>query len=499
MILSPEEYSSASTHDLLAEAARGYVPLDRRFLQEILGRGESVLSDFTEFVKEPRDDDRMEMEQVLVELARHLRTPAALPFLAELARANEFSFPDELTWAFVDLGAAGIGMLIDLYEEGKGASDAAFALAGLGVRDPRIRELLIEHLRSDPIDAAIMLGLYADPETKSALEKALAEAGENSALRRELESALKQIDREDTSAPEPFDIFPLYPEEEFPHFAAFEDEELLGFVKSPVAAYRARAVNMLAFDGPQGKIAETIFELAQRDPDSHVRASAWESLEGVHEPVEIEQALRSKLADAAASSEERAAALVSLAHEARDDEKLHRLILEFYEDPGTRAQAVKAMWHSVDRRFEKEIAKAFDDPDLEVRRQAITAAGVFSMVPQLGRIERCFEDAELREAALYSYALAAPSVATPARMRKLFSKVEDLADGLTEEEAALVGKALDDRLEANEYDPIFLVGDAAEGEEEDELAENPPVTSKVGRNDPCPCGSGKKYKKCCGN
>jgi SWIM/SEC-C metal-binding protein len=26
-----------------------------------------------------------------------------------------------------------------------------------------------------------------------------------------------------------------------------------------------------------------------------------------------------------------------------------------------------------------------------------------------------------------------------------------------------------------------------------------PVTSdKISRNDPCPCGSGKKYKKCCG-
>ena len=24
------------------------------------------------------------------------------------------------------------------------------------------------------------------------------------------------------------------------------------------------------------------------------------------------------------------------------------------------------------------------------------------------------------------------------------------------------------------------------------------VSSKVGRNEPCPCGSGKKYKKCCG-
>jgi preprotein translocase subunit SecA len=28
-----------------------------------------------------------------------------------------------------------------------------------------------------------------------------------------------------------------------------------------------------------------------------------------------------------------------------------------------------------------------------------------------------------------------------------------------------------------------------------------PVLAKkqVGRNDPCPCGSGKKYKKCCGS
>lgn len=24
------------------------------------------------------------------------------------------------------------------------------------------------------------------------------------------------------------------------------------------------------------------------------------------------------------------------------------------------------------------------------------------------------------------------------------------------------------------------------------------ITTKIGRNDPCPCGSGRKYKKCCG-
>jgi SEC-C motif-containing protein len=29
-------------------------------------------------------------------------------------------------------------------------------------------------------------------------------------------------------------------------------------------------------------------------------------------------------------------------------------------------------------------------------------------------------------------------------------------------------------------------------------SDNKSNTSKVGRNDPCPCNSGKKYKKCCG-
>jgi len=38
-------------------------------------------------------------------------------------------------------------------------------------------------------------------------------------------------------------------------------------------------------------------------------------------------------------------------------------------------------------------------------------------------------------------------------------------------------------------------------EEEEPSSKPQPVSragEKVGRNDPCPCGSGKKYKKCCG-
>ncbi len=39
----------------------------------------------------------------------------------------------------------------------------------------------------------------------------------------------------------------------------------------------------------------------------------------------------------------------------------------------------------------------------------------------------------------------------------------------------------------------------AQDETEDELEEpmESPLRLKVGRNDPCPCGSGKKFKKCC--
>jgi len=38
----------------------------------------------------------------------------------------------------------------------------------------------------------------------------------------------------------------------------------------------------------------------------------------------------------------------------------------------------------------------------------------------------------------------------------------------------------------------------AENRETAEVKKTPKKVTKVGRNDPCPCGSGKKYKQCCG-
>jgi SWIM/SEC-C metal-binding protein len=54
---------------------------------------------------------------------------------------------------------------------------------------------------------------------------------------------------------------------------------------------------------------------------------------------------------------------------------------------------------------------------------------------------------------------------------------------------------------------VQFVIELAPGKPEDitdiERAISPPTpatsTPKAGRNDPCPCGSGKKFKKCCGS
>jgi len=41
-------------------------------------------------------------------------------------------------------------------------------------------------------------------------------------------------------------------------------------------------------------------------------------------------------------------------------------------------------------------------------------------------------------------------------------------------------------------------GRAAQPAQGKPVKPEPVSVDKVGRNEPCPCGSGKKYKKCCG-
>ena len=90
MILSPERYADASVHELLVEAERGYVPLDQRLVRTLVERGDAIFPDFVRFLKEPHEDPRVDADDLTIDVARQLRTPAALPFLAESARVYEF-------------------------------------------------------------------------------------------------------------------------------------------------------------------------------------------------------------------------------------------------------------------------------------------------------------------------------------------------------------------------------------------------------------------------
>jgi preprotein translocase subunit SecA len=93
-------------------------------------------------------------------------------------------------------------------------------------------------------------------------------------------------------------------------------------------------------------------------------------------------------------------------------------------------------------------------------------------------------------------------------MKGLLRKIDEAAGGLSEYEEELVKAALDERLALHGLDPVF--GESEEDEkpehvhgpdcahDHETVAPAPIVTAKVGRNDPCPCGSGKKYKKCHG-
>ncbi|MGF6989236.1 uncharacterized protein YecA (UPF0149 family) [Lachnospiraceae bacterium PM6-15] len=52
--------------------------------------------------------------------------------------------------------------------------------------------------------------------------------------------------------------------------------------------------------------------------------------------------------------------------------------------------------------------------------------------------------------------------------------------------------------ELPQWEPIFSEEERVALYKEQKLSTTIRKEKKIGRNDPCPCGSGKKYKKCCG-
>jgi len=502
-ILDPAHLGDVPVRTLLESAAAGYTGVDHRFLHAIVDRPEISIPELVRFASEDHTDDAVNLEPTLLDIFRHLRTPAAIPFLIGLARRDAPDLSDEVVEFLVQVGAAALDPLLALLEEfekeGKDAGDVPFVLSQLRVRDPRILAALTRRLESGNEDAALFLHMYGDPAAVPALKAAAERLPEGDVDRAIIKSYIEELSSGvefPEEQEEPFDIWSLYPKSDWPPFQILDNAARLAMFASSSAELRGAIAQFHRGPNFSEEATPRLLELAKNDPDMQVRGECWESLEVIVDSPEIRRAMLSVLADSAASVEEKGGAVVALAMQA-DNAAVFNVIENLYSDPRGRAKALKAMGRSFDRRFAAYPPRHLDDPDSEIKRQAIWAVGYLNLSSEAPRLKAFFVDDELRSDALFAYALAVPGETSRGRIRSLMSKIYEAAGGFRPDEEALVEIALDQRLVLHGKKPVFSEDDSTD-DEDDDREEAPVVAAKPGRNDPCPCGSGKKYKKCCG-
>ena len=509
-MMIPEQYGTHTPLELLEAAASGKVGFDRRLARALVEAGERTVEDVLRFDAESSEACRVDLRGPLLAVLRIIGSPRALPFyLKQLRTAAELDeeLPEDAEAAVRALGGEAIEPLLKLYEElgEEAGGEIAYLLVTLGHRDPRILELLEARMAFDPLDALLLMQIYRDPAARPIVERFLADMEvsgiSDSLLKEEGEETLKRLSEPPEEFPAMGDPWDAFPETAPPVFSVLDPDEREEFLESPLEEHRVEAAQSYFNRRLSARVESKLLSMARSDPSVRVRATCWEVLGSGTESAEVVAELKRRLADEGAPVEERCGAMAGLASEAGDEDVLP-FVMRFAADPATRPKAVETMWRSAHRGFRDLIPAFLDDPNREVRRNAILAVGYLGMTPYLDRLRRFLSDDELREDALYAYALAMPGETTPGRVRGMYRKIDEVAGGLSAVEDAVVKAALDYRLKREGHAPQF--GVEAEEEEPEAWAEgaegahSPAAASKVGRNEPCPCGSGKKYKKCCG-
>lgn len=504
MLILPEQYDQTPALRLLEEAERGRIGFDQRLIRSLLARPDETLDALEQFLARPAGEDAVaDLTDQIFDLYRALRSPRALPFYLDLLKGAAQGVPDELVEAFHELGEAAVDPLLRAHDEAPEDErpDIVFVLASLGVPHPRIRELVRQALANDPYEGALCASLCRDPELLPDLRAALdALPGDGSRRheRKALEEAIESLERPSPpEEPEPFDIFALYPEHAAPLFDYLPHADVLEFLDHPDAALRARAARSFADEELDEASRRRLLQAARQDSDARVRGEALRGLSGCASDPEVFALLNEVLRDRSRPPEEWTGALVALAEPDAGNE-LRRAAEEAWERPETRAAALEAMWRLRDRRYLKQIAAGLKSDDPAVAREAIRAVGALPAEELALELVPFFQNDELREDALFSYALAVRHETTPKSVRRLFDRIAERAGGLSDHEEEVVASALDMRLERAGFRPVFFPEDEEERDEEALARPAPARRQKVGRNDPCPCGSGKKFKKCCG-
>jgi len=452
VVITPDEYGSTDAYDLLVAASDFRIAFDRRLVRALLSDPERTMPGILRYALEIEPDDCM-IDEDLIRIFRAMPDPLpALPFLIAEMRAYPDEVTEDLSAVLARIGKPAVQPLLDLHDTiEEGADDLLFELACLGIPDSRI----LDRIRAAPEeDQPLLLQMYeehfqAEPETGPEAD--------------------------------PYDIYADYEETVEPDLEELPDGDLAKFLDSSYEPHRVSALRAKQYREHDVEERRRILAMAKRDPSLAVRCVAWEALRDDIADLAVQQAFRKAVTDRELSAVELASVALGAAYMYYDVPAIGPLIRAAYTDMALRPKALEAMWRSADYSFAPQVMESLDEllPD-EVRRHAIEAAGMLMIERALPEIEAALLDERFREQALHAWIMAAPGKTTPAGLDDLRDRVEDLANGLSEEEEAIVNTACEMRLSIlGKPEPVV-------------------TTSKVGRNEPCPCGSGKKYKKCCG-
>lgn len=456
MPIPSDQYGQHSAYELLTEAARGHVPTDQRLLHRLLDNAAETLPDIIRFANEDRSKDRVDLSVDLMRIFAAQPTAEAVPFLIGEFRRFPEEIPDEMSEALARIGAPALEGLLELFDEGIAFDEVPFHLVTLGVRDPRIQEAIDEIRSKEEEEGAYLQEVY---------------------------------DEYVGQTPEPYDIFKEYPETDIPDLDLLPLSEREEFLSHDSPDLRALALDYLLGTNLEPAEVNRILKVAQTDSDDKVRGLAWEALRESTDEERIKESMLARLDNPNTPAIERAGLCIGLAYNL-DDPIVRPYLDAAYEEEQTRAKAIEAMARSFDRGFAPIVVKHLDDADVETRRAALWGVGYLRIHSEAPRLEKLFLDPEWRGEALYCYALCAPADDSRLGLRQLEDRMAKLAEGLEEEEHQIVHSAFDLRLEMAGKKTRFTASDDHE--------HAPSAFPKVGRNDPCPCGSGKKFKKCCG-
>lgn len=464
MILDPDKLSDVPPAEVLTAASKGQLGLDHRFLHALLDRPDEALPAVLEFSRRNLGDDTVDLSPDFILLFRHWKRLEGIEFILKYINEDPADVPDEAIEALVAIGAPALEPLLKLYGEleEEDSGEIAFILANLGVKDPRILQLLLDRMDFDLSDTVLLLGSYGDPAARETLNTQLSKLDEGDVqLKKEIEEAIEDLEHASEAkqgggfrSHEP-DIWALYPEKADLPLELLTRDDRLSILES-VASSEVRAAAAGSFFNLDLSDEEkaALLKAATHDPDPVVKARCWEALMNSTDDSQVLAAMLKALRSPESSVEERGGLVVGLAPET-DRNEVREAITKLYSETGGRAKALEAMWRSLHPSFRDNFAQHLGDPDVEVRRSAVWGVGYYGLKSELDRLRKLFDDEELRSDAIFAYALALPGETSRGRVKGLFERVKKDARGLSEVEETLAKAALDERLMLAGKEPFF--------------------------------------------